>query len=173
MNSLRPITSRRHPGAFTLIELLTVIAIIAILAALLLQTAGYVQEKSGRSRAEAEIAALESALESYKIDNGAYPDGDGGDKSSKALITALNPSDTTKKVYFEIPAKMLAGYDRKTSYGENLTAANYLIDPFGNPYYYEYPGDIDRSGTNFFDLWSVGKQKSKSNPNEAKYIKNW
>jgi type II secretory pathway pseudopilin PulG len=59
--------------AFTLIELLVVIAIIIILAGLILATAGYVQKKGIRARAETEIAALSAALESYKADNGIYP----------------------------------------------------------------------------------------------------
>src|SRR5437667_6449672 len=60
-------------GAFTLIELLVVIAIIIILAGLILSTAGYVQKKGARARAETEIAAMSAALESYKADNGIYP----------------------------------------------------------------------------------------------------
>lgn len=59
---------------FTLIELLTVMTIIGILAGLVLGTFKFVQEKAARSRAEAEIKAMEAGLESYKADNGAYPD---------------------------------------------------------------------------------------------------
>src|SRR5437879_9207106 len=86
--------TRAIPRAFTIIELLVVIAIIIILAGLILSTVGYVQKKGARSRAEAEIAAMSAALESYKADNGIYPtdlnsteklkanlDPDGGDPS--------------------------------------------------------------------------------------------
>src|SRR5438270_10573268 len=59
--------------AFTIIELLVVITIIIILGSLILSTVGYVQKKGARSRAEAEIAAMSAALESYKADNGIYP----------------------------------------------------------------------------------------------------
>ena len=59
--------------AFTLIELIVVIAIIIILAGLILSTVGYVQKKGARSRAETEIAAMSAACESYKADNGIYP----------------------------------------------------------------------------------------------------
>ena len=52
----------RH-SAFTLIELMVVIAIIAILAGLILSAAGYVQKKGARSRAEAEIAACSAFLD--------------------------------------------------------------------------------------------------------------
>jgi prepilin-type N-terminal cleavage/methylation domain-containing protein len=61
--------------AFTLLEVLVVIAIISILAGLLLSTFGYMQKKGARARAETEIAAMSAALESYKADNGVYPRG--------------------------------------------------------------------------------------------------
>jgi prepilin-type N-terminal cleavage/methylation domain-containing protein len=59
--------------AFTLIELIVVIAVIIILAGLVLSTVGYVQKKGARSRAETEIAAISAACESYKADNSVYP----------------------------------------------------------------------------------------------------
>lgn len=64
---------RERSNGFTLIELLTVMAVIAILAGLVLSSAGYIQSKGARSRAEAEIAGMSTACESYKADNGAYP----------------------------------------------------------------------------------------------------
>ena len=67
------VLSSRNPRAFTVLELLVVIAIIIVLAGLILATTGYVQNKGARSRAEAEIAAMSAALESYKADNGIYP----------------------------------------------------------------------------------------------------
>src|SRR5713101_2382134 len=66
-------SSFRGEASFTIIELLVVIAIIIILAGLILSTVGYVQKKGARARAEAEIAAMSAALESYKADNGIYP----------------------------------------------------------------------------------------------------
>src|SRR5205085_2363205 len=66
-------SSFRAAGAFTLIELLIVMAITIVLAGLILATADYVQKKGYRSRAEDEIAAISAALENYKADNGVYP----------------------------------------------------------------------------------------------------
>ena len=60
-------------AGFTLIELLTVISIIAVLSALTLSTAGYIQKKAARNKAQTEIKAMETACESYKADNGCYP----------------------------------------------------------------------------------------------------
>jgi prepilin-type N-terminal cleavage/methylation domain-containing protein len=67
------ITTFRRSRAFTLVEMLTVITIILILAAVLLNVAGYVQNKSARSRAQTEIGVIAAALENFKADNGDYP----------------------------------------------------------------------------------------------------
>ena len=70
---------RKPPtSAFTLLEMLTVLAIIVILSGLVLAVGGYVQKRSARARAEGEIASLSSACESYKSDNGNYPRDIGG-----------------------------------------------------------------------------------------------
>src|SRR6188472_1672750 len=63
----------RRYNAFTLIELIVVVGIIAILSALILSTVGYARKKAARARAETEIAAMSAASESYKADNGIYP----------------------------------------------------------------------------------------------------
>jgi prepilin-type N-terminal cleavage/methylation domain-containing protein len=62
---------------FTLIEILTVIVVILIIAALVVNAAGYAQRKAARARAEGEIKAMSTACESYKADNGTYPRGPG------------------------------------------------------------------------------------------------
>ena len=73
LRSPRRTLARRRCRAFTLIELLTVIAIILVLAGLLLHIAGSANYKGSMARAQAEIQAMSTALESYKADNGTYP----------------------------------------------------------------------------------------------------
>src|SRR5205823_12551701 len=81
-------------AAFTILELLVVITIIITLAGLVLATIGYVQKKGARSRAEAEIAAMSAAAESYKADNGVYPrDTVGGSTDTLDPRTAGSPSN--------------------------------------------------------------------------------
>ena len=82
--------------AFTILELLIVMAIIIVLGGLILATANYVQKKGKRSRAEAEIAAISAALENYKADNGVYPSG--------AETNALKANSMADANGFELPA---------------------------------------------------------------------
>jgi type II secretion system protein G len=140
--------------AFTLVELLVVIAIIAILAALVLSAAGFVQKKGARDRTTAEIAAIGSALESYKADNGDYPT-NGTTSNNINLVNALVPTNGAGKVYFEF----------KTRYLTNTGAQ----DPFGSPYNYIYTNSSPNNGTNNYDLWSTAGGSSSTNT----WIKNW
>ncbi|MFL6582958.1 MAG: type II secretion system protein, partial [Chthoniobacterales bacterium] len=78
--------------SFTIVELLVVIAVIIVLAALILSISGYVQRKGARSRAEAEIAAMSAALESYRADNGIYPSS--AANNSHALYQAITGDGT-------------------------------------------------------------------------------
>jgi prepilin-type N-terminal cleavage/methylation domain-containing protein len=65
---------RKSPqSAFTLLEMMAVIAIIVVLAGLVLSVAGYATRRSSQARAAGEIKMLESGCENYKNENGAYP----------------------------------------------------------------------------------------------------
>jgi prepilin-type N-terminal cleavage/methylation domain-containing protein len=64
---------RRSNRGFTLIEMLTVMVVIAILAALILNIHSFVNAKASSSRAQGEIQAMSAACENYKADNGSYP----------------------------------------------------------------------------------------------------
>ncbi len=162
--------------AFTLVELLTVIAIIAILAGLILSTAGFIQKKGAQSRAEAEIAAMEAALESYKADNGIYPTlaspppasaangasansakllyqaltGDGNDAYVTTGSVASNGVFGTEgKVYMELKPNQL----NPLSASKQPTGNSRVVDPWGITYRYNSPGKYN---TATFDLWSTG-----------------
>ena len=65
---------RKSPSAaFTLIEMMTVIAVIVILTGMVLSISGYATRKGALARAEGEIQMISSACESYKADLGNYP----------------------------------------------------------------------------------------------------
>src|SRR6476619_255736 len=80
-------------NAFTLIELIVVVGIIAILSALVLSTVGYARKKGARSRAETEIAAMSAACENYKADNGVYPRGPASAVTIGAVTIPANATD--------------------------------------------------------------------------------
>jgi len=107
--------ARALPGlprnGFTLIELLVVMAIILVLAGLVLSISSYVQNKGARSRAEAEIAAMSAALESYKADNGIYPRATATDSLTAVTDQAFatkTPPDPVPTGYESDPRKSSA-----------------------------------------------------------------
>lgn len=180
--------------AFTILELLIVIAIIITLAGLVLATVGYVQKKGARSRAEAEIAAISAALESYKADNGIYPRGNAADPTTgtapfdtdnENARSDGNPTNYANASLFLY--KVLTGdynADRQIGAGETAksyfafkpnmllpappaaTAVTAIRDPFGNPYGYStaYQYNPNTGYNPTFDLWSTGGVTSTTSP---------
>ncbi len=69
---------KKASGAFTLIELLIVVAIIAILAAIAVPNFLEAQTRSKVSRALSDMRAMRTALEAYRIDSNFYPETDLG-----------------------------------------------------------------------------------------------
>jgi len=63
----------RSPRAFTLIELLIVVAIIAILAAIAVPNFLEAQTRAKVSRVKADLRSLATAIEAYGVDYNAYP----------------------------------------------------------------------------------------------------
>jgi type II secretion system protein G len=79
----------RVPKAFTLIELLIVVAIIAILAAIAVPNFLEAQTRSKVSRTLADMRTMRTGLESYMVDNNHYPETDWG---LNALVTTNRAS---------------------------------------------------------------------------------
>lgn len=184
---------RDRSRAFTLVELLTVMAVIAILAGLTLSTVGYVQKRAARSRTESEIQALEGALEAYKADNGTYPRDSATDTlNPRTAVTPSNYAAAAKFVYGELAGDR--DWDRVTDDGatryfefrpemlsptNSKSKVNYIVDPFGFCYGYSTVGSLATSGSSAteagynptFDLWSTGGQTSTSGT--VRWISNW
>lgn len=130
------------PGGFTLIELLVVVAIIAILAGLTLSTMGYVNRKAAESRARAEVAALSTAIDSYKLDFGGYP---ASQTDLFRELTGQGPVNTNK-VYFQPTPGMATN--------------NKFVDPWGMDYQYTTNPTVN---VGFFDLWSTAGNAAAAN----------
>ena len=182
-------------AAFTVVELLIVMAIIVILAGLILATSSYVQKKGARSRAEAEIAAMSAALENYKADNGIYPRGNanGGTTSpsdTDSLDARLIVDPSTYRAASLFLYKQLSGdangnrtieaTETGKSYfqfkpnqlgpTDQSATVTMIRDPFGNSYGYStaYQADPTKGYNPTFDLWSTATETDSS-----RWIKNW
>ncbi len=145
--------------AFTLIELLMVMVIIGILASLITTGAFRSIRGARESKAQSDIAALETAIERYKLDVGVYPPGDGSGNSFKYYLQDDRSVDTTgwNGPYMIFKAKDL-----------NVNA---FVDPWGSDYRYyhdqlttgkaylhTYPDT--HITQNPIDIWSIGENKT-------------
>ena len=112
--SNRRILLRRRSG-FTLIEIMVVVVILGLLAALVVPRIGPQVAEAQRTTAQTQIRSLEDALEMYRLHNGFYPSTQQG---LDALVKAPTTSPVPKR-YAE------GGYIKKVP-----------DDPWGNPYIY-------------------------------------
>ena len=119
---LRPALSvRSRPRGFTLIEIIVVITIMAIMAALIVPRVIGRTDEARVTAARADIATLMNALKLYRLDNSRYPTQDQG---LRALIE--------KPTVDPIPANWKPG-----GYLESRSVPK---DPWGNDYQYLNPG---------------------------------
>ena len=76
---------RTAEQGFTLVELMVVIVIIGLLATVVMINVMPSQDKAMATKARADIATLEQAMEMYRLDNFSYPSGGEG---LNALVSA-------------------------------------------------------------------------------------
>lgn len=138
-----------------MIELLTVIAIIALVAAILLPALGRARQQAWETTARTIIASLEGALANYVTDYGDYPRddkaagaGSGTVMSCVNLITRLEDSDgkNNGKVY-------------ATFRDEDKDSNGNLLDPWGESYCYRYTSGTVQGVGMKFNIWSRGADK--------------
>jgi len=139
--------SRTAQRGFTLIEIMVVVVILGILAAVVVPR---IMDNPGKARvakAKQDIRQLESALELYKLDNFYYPNTQQGLES---LVT--KPSgDPQPKNY------------KQGGYIKSLPK-----DPWGNQYQYLSPGVKGE-----VDIFTLGADNQPGGESEAADIGNW
>src|SRR4051812_47457814 len=111
--------SRLVPHAFTLIEVLVVVAILGILAAIVVPRIMDRPDEAKRVAAKAEVNTIVNALKIYRLDNGAYP-------STEQGLVALVQRPTTNPV---------PGNWKQGGYLDRLPK-----DPWGGDYQFLNPG---------------------------------
>lgn len=136
---------------FTLIEVLTVAAIIAILAGISIGVIGLIGNKNAEARTQATIKALELAIGQYKADNGCIylPGAQASDLSTPILLKVSSGLPTN------LNGTLLKYLDQKLLFSATVQNGNirYFIDGWGRPLIYRIPGKFNKAG---FDLGSVG-----------------
>lgn len=129
--------------AFTLVELLLVLVILAVLAAMIVPKFTKRSEQARIAAATTDIATLDGAIDVFEVDNGRYPTSDEG---LKALVESPANSTTWKGPYL------------KRAVGN---------DPWGNPYIYRCPGQHNNTS---YDLYSFGPNGQEGGGDD---IDNW
>lgn len=122
-------TNTRRRQAFTLVEMLLVLVILAVLAAIVIPKFAGRSQQAKVTAAQSQISSMELALEAFEVDNGVYPAGNSG---LNALVDQPSNAQNWKGPYLQkgIPA-----------------------DPWGNAYVYSFPGRNKGKG---YDLMSMG-----------------
>lgn len=130
-------------AAFTLVEMLLVLVILAVLAAVVIPKFAGRSQQAKEAAAKTDIAAFDVALDAYEVDIGSYPAGTSG---LQALVDQPSNASGWKGPYLKkgVPN-----------------------DPWGNAYVYVFPG---KNNTNGPDIYSPGPDGQAGTEDD---ITNW
>lgn len=140
-------TMRRDERGFTLIEVMIVVVILGILAAMIVPRIMGRPDEARITKAQVDIKNIEVALNLYRLDNSRYPTTEQG---LAALVKAPTASP--------IPAKWRSeGYLAKSP-----------LDPWDRPYVYLSPGEHGE-----FDIYSLGADGEADGSGKDADIQSW
>ncbi|OVE81304.1 hypothetical protein BVY04_03500 [bacterium M21] len=125
---------------FSLIELIIVMSIIGILAGFSIAGAMLVRKKAREGNARTQLHMIVTALTEYQAEYGFYPES-GAYPIPVSIISSL--VDENDVPYLDMTSDIFAD-----SLGQT-----YLVDSFGNSFYYQSPGTMNDKS---IDIWSAG-----------------
>ena len=140
---------RRAQRGFTLIEIMVVVVIIGVLAALVLPNVMSRPDHAKVTAAHSDLKSIATALEIYRLDNGRYP-------TTAQGLQALVTRPTTPPVPRLWNAQ---GYLQRAP-----------LDPWGNAYRYTAPATRSTLG---YDLYSLGADGQPGGEGLDADIGNW
>ena len=135
----------QRDAGFTLIELLVVLGIIVLLATI---AAPQVLRYMGKARTEAaraQISAIATALELYSLDSGGFPPQQTG---LMALVQNVSGGARWKGPY--------------------LKRADGVVDPWGRPYQYRFPGRAGQA-----EVFTLGRDNAPGGTDEDQDVASW
>jgi len=152
ISNIREVSRRCAPGSarsrgFTLIEIMVVVIIIGLLAAVIVPQVISKVDEARVAKAKQDIQSLETALTMFRLDNSKYPTTDQG-------LAALVQQPTDPTIRHWRPG----GYLQRVS-----------KDPWGNDYQYVYPGTHGKE----YDLYTLGADGQPGGEGVDADIGNW
>ena len=149
MRAVRNPNNHRRRGGFSLLELLIVLAIIGLIAAMVLPNLIGRQQQASIDITKEAIHNLEQALKLYAVDHNAqYPDG--GTDALAMLVEPVDRNNQPLPAYIEQAPK----------------------DAWNNPLNYEYPNTKGQSNVDKPAIWSNGPNGVNDNGSNDD-INNW
>lgn len=139
---------RRTQHGFTLIEIMVVVVILGILAALVVPQIMSRPDQAKVTVAKNDIKAISAALDMYRLDNHSYP-------STQQGLEAL--------------VRKPSGNPAPRNWNPDGYLKRVPVDPWGNPYQYLSPGT--RGGA--YDLYSLGADGRQDGTDLDADIGNW
>ncbi|MDA8349929.1 MAG: type II secretion system major pseudopilin GspG [Pseudomonadota bacterium] len=136
----------RRARGFTLIEIMVVVVIIGLLAAVIVPEVVNKVDEARVAKAKEDIQSLETAITEYRLDNSVYPTTQQG---LEALVKRPNDSSLT---------------NWHGPYIQRL-----VKDPWGHAYHYQYPGTHGLP----YDLYTYGADNQPGGTGDNADIGNW